>query len=961
MNIKTIIPSELALEAEERWRAFLKALGEADLTLADGEGVRFLRVAFAFSRFVARCCTRQPAMASALVQSGDLERCYPPDGHSRRLAAALADVSDETALMRVLRACRRREMVRIAVRDLGGLADLTETMTDLSRLAEACLRQALTLLHDWHCARHGTPVDAAGTPQHLVVIGMGKLGARELNFSSDVDLIFAYPSAGVTRDSTTALTNEEFFLRLGRLLVKVIGSQTAEGFVFRVDLNLRPYGENGPLVMNFDAMEDYFLRQGREWERYAWIKARVVAGDRAAGRRLMEALKPFVYRRYLDYGVFDALREMKQMIAREISRRGIADNIKLGAGGIREIEFFGQMFQLIRGGVVPELQERRILKVLSILGRLGTVESAVCEQLTRAYLFLRHTEHRLQMLSDQQTHRLPSAPSERAILAGGMGFSDWHAFEAALADHMQAVHGHFDGLLEPLEPDTGDATAALLRSLDGIWRGVTVGDDALAAIEAAGYEAPEKVLQLLADLRDDTRTQALSRSGRRRLDRLMPMLLKEVAAGEHPEPTLNRILDLVKAIQRRTSYLSLLAEYPTAVTHLVRLAAASPYIVSYLARYPVLLDELLDPRTLYRPPEKEELEHELRARLDTFQRDELEYQIEELCIYKQVNTLRVAAADVSGALPLMKVSDRLTWIAETVVDATLSLGLAHLTERYGKPVVPPGGDQPAAGFLVVAYGKLGGLELGYGSDLDMVFLHAGLSGSTSGAKPIDSGQFFVRLGQRIIHLLTTRTAAGAPYQVDMRLRPSGDKGVLVSHIDAFREYQLREAWTWEHQALIRARPICGDRELSAEFLRIRDDVLSQPRDRRKLKADVRQMRERIRTKRQRHGPELFDLKNDRGGIVDIEFLVQYLTLLHAAAHPGLVEWTDNVRLIQTLIDTGALKDRQAHFLKEAYLAFRASLHRRSLQEKPALIPATRYRALRKRVAALWAAHMEDDA
>lgn len=956
------LPSELAHLLDTHWQKFVASSAEQGLgPPEDPRLAKALGQSFACSDFVANTCGRHPQLLADMIVSGHLERSYQAGAYPQLLTHVLNGVEVESDLMRSVRVFRNREMVRIAVRDLAGWADLHETMADLSALADACVDQTLSNLYRWSCADHGTPVSHDGEDQHLVVVGMGKLGARELNFSSDIDLILAYPQPGQTRGDGRTLGNEAFFQRLGRQLVKVLGATTAEGAVFRVDMNLRPYGENGPLVMHFDAMEDYFQSQGREWERYAWIKARIVAGDKTAGSGLLNSLKPFIYRRYLDYGVFESLREMKQMITREVRRKRIKNNIKLGAGGIREIEFFGQMFQLIRGGVVPELQKRPILAILATLAEKGLVSQKTCDDLAAAYIFLRNTEHRLQMVADRQTHELPNGEVERMRLAHGMGEADWDSFRKKLKRHMEIVHHHFEGLLRTDVSSPGNKDEATGEDrLEALWQQSMSTDRRIKVLESHGYQNPDRILRLLETLQTDGQTRSLSPTGRSRSDRLVPRILKAAGAAEQPDQVLARILDLVMAIQRRTSYLSLLLENPMALAHLVKLAGASPFIISYLTRHPVLLDELLDPRHLYVPPERDDLQNEIETRLSKIEDQDLEYLIEEVNIFKQVNTLRVAAADVSGALPLMKVSDRLTWIAETVVDTTLELAWRHLEARHGSPVAELDGRTLDSGFVVIAYGKLGGIELGYGSDLDLVFLHAGAGRQTRGGpRPIAETQFYVRLGQRIIHLLTAHTAAGALYAVDMRLRPSGEKGILVSHIEGFRDYQLNEAWTWEHQALVRARPICGDPRLAERFQHIRSEVLSRRRNATELRQEVRKMRERMRSEKSGNRKGMFDVKNGQGGIVDIEFLVQYLVLRQAPQHPELLEWTDNVRLIQSLIEAGTFKDREAHLLREAYLSFRATVHRRSLQEKSAHLEMDRFVRLRDAITRLWDGHLQE--
>ena len=947
------LPTPLIEDFQNRWQSYQAAAQAAGLApITDSKVLGSVERVFAFSDFVATSCTREPALLADLIDSGDLNRHPTPGDYHRRFAELPADAQDEDTLLSLLRRYRRREMVRIAWRDLAGWADLAETMSALSAFADACLDQTLRILYRWQCDKFGIPTAGNGSKQHLVVLGLGKLGARELNFSSDVDLIFTYPKSGRTRGAASSLSNEDFFARLCRRLIKVIGQPTADGLVFRVDLRLRPFGESGPLALDFNGIEQYYQQQGREWERYALIKARTVAGDKAAGNILLEQLHPFIYRRYLDYTAFESLREMKQMIALEVKRKGMSNDIKLGAGGIREIEFFGQIFQLIRGGVTPALQETGILKVLEALAAEQHIPQRVCRELTEAYVFLRNTENRLQEYSDRQTHQLPTGDRGQLRLAASMGFADAGSFHAALDHHRDRVHAHFQLLLET--GDSGDRPPQSEVSLDSIWQKAMGSRQAGEMLAGLGYDQPEQVLGLLEYLRNDPETRALSPKGRRRLDKLMPRFLKEIGSCENPLITLRRVIDLIKTIERRTSYLALLLENPTALSHLVKLSNASPWIASFLARHPVLLDELLDPRTLYQPPPKNEMKKGLRQRLALIAPDDLEYQIEQLCIFKQINVLRVATADVSGTLPLMRVSDYLSEIAETILNEVVDLAFNHLVSKHGAPACRLGDKPCQRGFAVIAYGKLGGLELGYGSDLDLVFLHAGTHEQTRGAqRAIDSAQFFNRLGQRVIHILTAHTRAGKAYEIDMRLRPSGSSGILVSHIDAFSEYQETDAWTWEHQALIRARPICGDDLIAGRFEKIRAKVLARPRSDPELKKEVVRMRERMRQELLKPEAGVFDLKQDVGAMVDIEFLVQYLVLLNSHKHPGLLQWTDNVRLLQTLMETGTMDEVTAHQLKHAYLIYRAVAHQLSLQEKPATVARDKFDRLQKRVAEIY--------
>jgi glutamate-ammonia-ligase adenylyltransferase len=953
------IPEELAKEAKNKLDAFIAASENAKIRIKDySEVFTVIKQVFAFSDFVARSCIRNPQVLTDLVISGDIKRRYVKDEYNNKLKMFLSEADESNNISIMLRRFRLREKLRIAWRDLAGWADLSETMADLSSFAGACLEETLSLLYKALCSEYGNPTGDDGSRRYLVVFGMGKLGARELNFSSDIDLIFAYPEAGRTKGKTKSISNEEFFVLLCRRLLNVIGTTTPDGLVFRVDMRLRPFGESGPLVMSFDNMEAYYQRHGREWERYAWIKARVSAGDKEAGRRLLDRLKPFVFRRYLDFGVYESLRDMKHKISLEVSHKEIKGDVKVGPGGIREIEFFGQIFQLIRGGVEPVLQERSILNVLKILAERMYIPQDVSNDLTEAYKFLRNTEHRLQEFSDQQTHKIPSDPVGKARLAASMGFDKWEFFALELKRHMKSVHYHFNKLLATEDFET--KSEKIDNELKAVWLDLIKDDYSNKVLFDAGFDEPDEVLRLLEDLRNAQETRLLSDEGRKRLGKLIPLVLKEVGKSEQPYLTLNRIIDLIKVIQRRTCYIALLLENPDALVHLVRLSNASPWIVSFLARHPVLLDELLVARTLYIPPKKADIVNEIRKKLEHIPDQDLEYQIEELCIFKQINVLRVAAADVTNALPLMKVSDHLTGIAETIINEVLELSWNHLIKKHGKPACLIDGKTCERGFVVVAYGKLGGIELGYGGDLDLVFLHAGAKGQTKGGtRPIDSSQFFARLGQRVIHILTAHTSAGSLYETDMRLRPSGSSGSLVCHIEAFKEYQIEKAWTWEHQALVKARAVSGDINLSNYFEQIRKEVLTLPRSKTKLQQEVRAMRERMRKELLSPEPGFFDLKQDEGGMVDIEFIVQYLVLLKSSEYNELARWTDIVRLLETLIETKMVDNFTARFLKEAYLEYRASAHRLSLQEKPAKMPDTEFRNLREKVKKIWKAFLEN--
>ncbi len=952
------LPDPLRQPVSQYWEAFNAAARTAGVALPPITLAPFLTV-WACSEFVARTCIREPALLVDLLSDGELMVIASADAIQARLDRARAEVTDEGQLSVVLRRFRRWEMVRIAWRDLAGLADLQETLNDLTTVAEIAVSAALDQLYAWHCQRFGTPRDAEGQPQRLVILGMGKLGGRELNFSSDIDLIFTYPRHGQT-DGVRSISNEEFFRRLGQRLIKALAEPTAEGFVFRVDMRLRPFGDSGPLAISFAACEDYYQNHGRDWERYAMIKARCIAGDREAGEQLLEELRPFVYRRYLDYSAFEALRSMKAMIAQDVARKGMQRNIKLGPGGIREVEFIGQAFQLIYGGRDPALRERRILRVLDHLAASGRLPAMAVIRLKQAYEFLRRVENRLQAWVDQQTHELPEDDLAKLRLAFAMGLPDWGTFTQELTQHTEAVSQQF---VQVFGSAVERGSAPGEDALTVLWRQSDPSEEAVLPLLAEyGFDAPALAWNRLRALKQGFSYRTMEPHGRARLDALLPQVLQAVVAVPQPTETLDRILNLLEAVARRSVYLALLMDHPNALAHLIKLCAASGWISKHLARFPLLLDDLLNPAILYAPLDRQELAAELDRQLAQAPANDAEETLNALRYFKQTQVLRVAAADVSGAMPLMMVSDHLTGIAETLLRKVLELAGADLHAKFGQPHCVVSGALREARFAIVAYGKLGGIELNYSSDLDLVFLHdsAGSQQWTDGPRQIDNATFFAKLVQRILYLLTTRTGAGDLYEVDTRLRPSGRAGLLVSSVEAFAEYQQRQAWTWEHQALVRARFVAGPAALIERLQAIRRVVLQRERDSAALRQEVRAMRDRMRAELDTSTTEIFDLKQGRGGIADIEFMVQYQILATAWRYPDLLLFTDNIRQIDGLERFEVLSVVDAARLRNAYRSLRRRIHRLTLQEQLAQIPADEARDERESVISIWRRLMEGD-
>ena len=899
-------------------------------------------------------------------------------------------------------------MVRIAWRDLAGWADLPETLADLSAFADAAIEFAAEYARRGLVSIYGEPRSPQGAVQPLVIVGMGKLGGEELNFSSDVDLVFLFPEHGET-DGPRKIANEEFFTRLGQQVIRLLEAPTHEGSVLRVDMRLRPFGDSGPLVASFASFEDYLPRHGRDWERYAYVKARPVTAADAYAPLYSSSVRPFVYRRYLDFGVFESLRDMKTLIEREVQRRELADHVKLGPGGIREIEFIVQAFQLIRGGQDRRLQTPSIQRALALLGTSKMLPPSVVLELWAAYFYLRRLENRLQMLNDAQTHRLPGDPLTRERIAVAMGAPDWSAFLLELNKHRERVMRQFRLVVFGGAPQEDDVRIDLGRFWD------TKEESAVLAesLARAGYGASEEAARLLLELRASALVRKLDEPGRKRLQALLPPLLADIGragAAATQLQVLRRVLRIIEAIGQRSTYFALLRENTVARARLIELCGHGDFLTQQIAAHPVLLDELIDER-LAELPDRATLEAEVRSRLEQLGEDDPEHQVEALCRFQRAAIFRVAVADLTGRLPVMRVSDRLTEIAEIIVQEAVQLGWRQITAQFGVPMCGEGAERRPVRIGVVGYGKLGGMELGYSSDLDLVFLHdsQGEQQETDGTKPTDNQVFFVRLAQRIVHLLTMHSVAGRLYEVDVRLRPSGKGGLLVTSITAFAEYQRSEAWTWEHQALLHARAVAGASELRTQFEEVRLEILANHIRRATLREEVRSMRERMRKELSkgtalgpagrnlnpsgRHpdpaapppepaeghsGPSdrhpdpvdrhpdpsdrhpdpvdrvgSFDIKQDAGGVADIEFLAQYWALRWAKDYPPVVLFSDTIRQLESVASADLVPQATVDILTGAYRAFRTRSHHLSLAGAVAVVPASEFVAERAAVIRIW--------
>ena len=871
--------------------------------------------ALAGSRHLQRLLAARPALAADLID--------PP--HEMATWTARVDewlagpVANEDAVKRRLRQAKQRLFAAVAARDLAGGAPLAEITGAMTLFAERAIAAALACAEAQLIARYGRPCNAAGREQKLIVVGMGKLGGGELNVSSDIDLIFIYPEDGTT-DGARPVSNFEFFTRLGRLVINLLADVTADGQVFRVDMRLRPNGESGPLVASFEMLETYFVAQGREWERYAWIKARPLSGER--WDELEAIRRPFVFRRYLDFATIGAMRELHAQIRREVARKDMADNVKLGPGGIREIEFIAQVFQLIRGGRDAALQQRPTLAVLRLLAERGQLTATAVDELTAAYDFLRRLEHRLQYLDDAQTHVLPESEADRLIVARAMGFACHAALLEELDDHRIQVSRHFEAVFAG--GDDGE------HEFDAIWKDA---ESQCGRLGELGFAAPDEACRRLTLARAGSCYRQLSDGSRARFDTLVPRLIEAAVATAAPDATLARGLDLLETIGRRGAYLSLLLEYPQTLRRVAELAATSSWGAEYLRQHPVLLDELLDSRLLEAEPDWPAFRAQLSEQMRALTSD-TERQMDVMREAHHAQVFRLLARDLAGLMPLETLSDHLSFLADAILDVALVTCWDKLLRRHR--------EQPA--FAVIGYGKLGGKELGYASDLDLVFVYDD--------EHEQAAQVYAKLAMRLCTWLSTQTSAGMLYETDTRLRPNGDAGLIVVSLAAFRDYQQRSAWTWEHQALTRARHCAGDAAVGERFEAIRREVLTQRRDAARLRDEVLAMRRKM-VDNLSGKSALFDLKHDRGGLVDVEFIVQYLVLAHAWHVPELCGNLGNIALLGLAARHGLIDADAAQAAQQAYRHFRRLQHSQRLNGAPSRVEAERVAAEAATVRALW--------
>ena len=927
--------------------------------------------AISMSSFVKRTLLSQPELLNQWFEhSPSPQDCKH---YTERLAQALQNVQDEEQLGKELRLFRHREMATLSFIQSNKLASVEFVFQALSDLAEAIILQARDWLYQRCCAEYGVPMNSLNEPQELLILGMGKLGGRELNFSSDIDLIFVYPDAGETVGGRKAVENSKFFTRLGQRLIRALDEVTAEGFAYRTDMRLRPFGDSGALVLSFASMEDYYQEQGRDWERYAMIKAKILGEDLSNlnHRYLKQMLRPFVYRRYLDFSAIQSLREMKEKISREVVRRNLIDNIKLGAGGIREVEFIVQTFQMMRGGRDKILQERSLLTVLPRLAELNLLTIEQVTDLRTAYLFFRQVENVLQALDDKQTQTLPTdeqaqqcliLATQKYLIATEQGetwlehaIQNWADFLQVLGQYQKKVRAVFNALIGK---DDEEENPPLVNEQIALWRDILhleMNEEDLASVlkEYAVQDADyAEIFRWLTTTLQDWSRKPIGVRGREVLRTLLPKMLDKIFSQPNYLILLPRLLNILDKITTRTTYLELLTEKEQILPQLITLCGQSIMIADQIARYPMLLDELMSNKGLTQVIDFRDYEPALNDYLVRIPEEDEEALIDALRQFKQSQILRIASADIMGVLPVMKISDHLTYLAEAIIGAVVNMAWKAVSQRFG---VPEHLGENEKGFAVIGYGKLGGIELGYNSDLDLVFLHNAPENreTVGGRKSVSSHRFYLKLAQKINSIFNLNTSAGVLYEVDMRLRPSGEAGLLVSTFNAYEFYQKNEAWTWESQALVRARCVYGTKSLKAEFDQIRQSTLAKKRDAVTLKAEITGMRAKMYQHFTQPQAVEFNLKTDKGGITDIEFIAQYLVLANAETSPEMAVWSDNVRIFDTAMAYGILTEPAGEQLKYCYMAMRNRIHHLNLLRQPSCVPMSEFEAERDFIGKMW--------
>ncbi|MBS0287590.1 MAG: bifunctional [glutamate--ammonia ligase]-adenylyl-L-tyrosine phosphorylase/[glutamate--ammonia-ligase] adenylyltransferase [Proteobacteria bacterium] len=911
-------------------QAFNRYQAAADLAKihlpSDPVFLKGLWLTLAASDYVTNMFCQYPSWPVDFIQ--EAKKSYSEQDFLNEWQTTAKAIHDEVTLMKALRQFRHKAVTRIIWRELLALCTFEEHLLELSNLADVCIKVAVEFLYEQACVKWGTPYNEQQQAQPLVVLAVGKLGAQELNLSSDVDLIFTYPDDGYTSGVARKITNLQFFTKLGQQLIKVLANITDEGFVYRVDMRLRPHGQSGSLVLNFNAIENYYQFHGRDWERYALIKARVITGDSKNAQKLMSLLHPFVYRRYLDYGAFESLRQMHDLVAQEVKRKQLQKDIKMGPGGIRQIEFLAQAFQLIRGGQNPAFQHRQLLIVLSRLAKAGYVEKNVGHDLERAYIFLRKSEHRLQLFKDEQTHALPKNPLDRARLYFTMGFPSWAEYQTALKRHLFHVSTYFNVISSA--PASAEKADVQKTEFALIWFNLNEPETP-RHLEKMGYHDAFKIQQLLLNFRESRTCQNLKKHASVRLDKIMPVLIAKIAKQDNAALVIERMLRFMQSIAKRSAYLALLLENPKALDYLINIAQKSEWVFAKICDYPVLIDELLSPPFLGEMLDKSHLEKELDLRMNWLSPMDLEGQMDHLRQFKLAYYLQIALLEMDEKYTKNDLMTILNNIVEVILNKVYELSLEFMIRHY-QLTVSTSQLKEKMPFGIVAYGKLGARELSYQSDLDLVFLYDMQAEDVleSQNKFISNEEFSLRLAQRIIHILSTHTSAGTLYEVDVRLRPGGSAGLLVSSFGAFKKYLHEQAWTWEHQALVKARLVVGPNNLAIAFENLRQEILTKARSKVALKQEISKMREKMH---EQHRFIRNEIKMVKGGFADVDFIAQYYMLLKAHDFPHLIKQRSALGILQELLANKLIDKNEATMLIQALLAYQKHIRRKIFQDQ----------------------------
>ncbi len=942
-------PERVPSRFEEEFDVLLNRL-ESDPTLIEHKDEIFA-VWFA-SPFIKQVCNSQPIWLLNLVKNQELHSEFNIDNYIDRLKPIFKHTKETVETQKLLRQIRKAEYARIAWRDLQGYATVKQTLSELSFFAQSCLDETLSWCFDWLKIQPRIGEFECTLQNHVVIFALGKLGGYELNFSSDVDLVFAY--SDISKHTREQQANAaSFYLKLVQQFIKAISEQTEDGFVFRVDTRLRPFGNSGTLIPTFSAIDQYFQTHGRDWERYAWIKARVIAGDAEAGQQFLADATPFIYRRYLDYGAVQSLRAMKELVDVKARQNTTKIDIKIGQGGIREIEFIAQLFQLIYGGRHLTLRIRPTIDVLSKLEDLGMLSHESVSKLIAAYLFLRKAENGLQLRDDQQTHRLPDVEQDQFQFAFLLGADNWDDFYSQYIEHASSVNNVFQSLLQINEVD-GDQSAEDIKEFVYLWQQIEDKEYCIEILEKYSKDA-QSIYERLRVFSQTAVVHQLEPLARGRLDDFIPIFLRNTLDLDNSDIVIDRFLAILKKITQRSTYISLLIESQNKLNKLFKLIEISPWIAQYISTHPILLDEVLKMANYYEAPSSLEMHKQLDTYVQ-YTNDDLEKYMEGLREFKHAQSLQIAAADIAENISTMSVSSHLSWLAETCLSNAISRAYKDLTDKYGAPICVNGNGKFMPELLIIEYGKLGGLELGYESDLDIVFVHnsSGITCETDGEKKLNNDVFFTRLVQRAIHLMTTMTSAGKVFEIDIRLRPYGESGAIVSSINSYKRYLENEAWLWEKQALIRARPLPSDNSLANVFKRIRKNVLCQQREIEEVRNSIIEMRDKILSE---HGSKVenkFNIKRDRGGLVDIEFIVQFYVLSYAYEHNELCSYTDNIQILDVCALSKLIDEETAEQLKSIYLAYRKHLHQLNLRLLPHTVEDNVFAKERSVIQKYWA-------